>query len=181
MDRFIYLPEFRVVICKECEPYKLDRTERRRIADEIAEVNGLIGNEEALRRWEFPFPPPTSSPVEGLAKPKIGGFQCSLGVGGLGCNTNKGGRGKKYPVNPDGNTPWRTGVKCQRFFIQGAKSGYFEVQATDPEQIPSRAQIRSRIDQFKAAKHKMEAAFRAVEAKEHREIKEFNEARESNP
>jgi RecQ family ATP-dependent DNA helicase len=96
-------------------------------------------------------------------------------------STNKGGRGKKHPVNPDGNTPWRTGVKCQRFFIQGAKSGYFEVQATDPEQIPSRAQIRSRIDQFKAAKHEMEAAFRAVEAKERREIKEFDEARESNP
>lgn len=100
MDWFIHLPEFRVVICKECKyavlpshidahftggPHKLDRTERRRIADEIAEVNGLIGNEEALRRWEFPFPPPTSSPVEGLAKPKTGGFQCSLGVRGVEC------------------------------------------------------------------------------------------------
>ncbi|KAH6691771.1 hypothetical protein BKA61DRAFT_714986, partial [Leptodontidium sp. MPI-SDFR-AT-0119] len=88
---------------------------------------------------------------------------------------------KKHGVHPGTNTPWRAGVKCQRFFVQGAKSGYFEVQATDAEQIPSRAQIKSRIDQFKAAKGEMEAALRAAEAKERREIKEFDEARESNP
>jgi superfamily II DNA helicase RecQ len=217
MDRFIHLPEFRVIICKECKyavlpnhidthftgkPHNLGIKERRRIANEVAEIDGLIGNEEALRRWHFPFPPPTSSPVEGLAKPKTGGFQCRLGVTGKECkyicftvdgtrrhcvekhqwkSTNKGGRGKKHAAHPDINTPWRTGVKCQRFFVQGPKSGYFEVQATDPDQIPSRVQIRSRIDQFKEAKREMEAAFRAAEAKERREIKEFDEARESNP
>ena len=206
-----------MIICKECKhavlpghidthftgkPHNLEPPERRRIAHEVAEADGLIGNEEALRRWDFPFPPSTTSPVEGLARPKTGGFQCNLGVTEKECkyvcftidgirrhcidkhqwkSTNKGGRGKKHAVHPATNTPWRTGVKCQRFFIQGAKSGYFEVQATDPEQMPSRAQIRSRIDQFKAAKGEIEAALRAAEAKERREIKEFDEARESNP
>ena len=40
------------------------------------------------------------------------------------------------------------------------------MQATDPKQMPSRAQIRSRINQFKAAKGEIEAALRAAEAKE---------------
>ncbi|KAG4427745.1 hypothetical protein IFR05_016773 [Cadophora sp. M221] len=190
MDRFIR-PNFASSFAKSVSaPHKLEPPERRRIANEVAEADGLIGNEEALRRWDFPFPPPTSSPVEGLAKPRTGGLQCTLEAAGKVCgvirftvggirahcidehgwkSTNKGGRRKKHAVYPDSNTPSRTGVKCQRFLVQGAKSGYFEVQATDAEQIPSRAQIKSRIDQFKAAKGEMEAALRAVEAKERQE------------
>jgi hypothetical protein len=64
MDRFIHLPNFRVIVCKECKyavlpshinmhfagkPHKLEVDERRKIADEVAEVNGLITNEEVLR------------------------------------------------------------------------------------------------------------------------------------
>jgi hypothetical protein len=63
MDRFIHLPEFRVIICKECKyavlpshimahlagkPHRLEVDERRRIADTVAEVDGLITNEEVL-------------------------------------------------------------------------------------------------------------------------------------
>lgn len=43
---------------------------RRKIADEVAEVNGLITNEEALHRSEFLFLIATSKPIQGLAAPK---------------------------------------------------------------------------------------------------------------
>jgi hypothetical protein len=73
MEHFIHLPEFQVIICKKCKyrvlpshidahfaskAHKLERSKRRRIADEVAEINGLIGNEETLARSEFPSPPP---------------------------------------------------------------------------------------------------------------------------
>jgi Orsellinic acid/F9775 biosynthesis cluster protein D len=73
MEYFTHLPNFQVIICKECQyavlPSYIDahftakpqhgfgKKERQRIADEIAEIDGLIGNEETLRRCEFPFPP----------------------------------------------------------------------------------------------------------------------------
>jgi hypothetical protein len=69
MEYFTHLPDFQVIICKECPhavlPSHIDahfaakprhglgKKERQRIADEIAEINGLIGNEESLRRCEF--------------------------------------------------------------------------------------------------------------------------------
>ncbi|KAG9241063.1 hypothetical protein BJ878DRAFT_558988, partial [Calycina marina] len=218
MDRFIHLSDFRVIVCKECKyavlpghidthfagkPHYLEVKERRRIADKVADqVNGLIMNEEALRRWDFQFPAPTSPPIEWLAKPIKGALQCMIEtdghICGYICNTvgrirehcieehqwksnNKGGRRKKHTSQQSSTTPWRTGVSCQRFFVQGPKSGYFEVQAIDPQRIPSRAEIRSRIDQFKAAKQEMEAVFRAAERKEREQIKELDEAREPNP
>ena len=60
------------------KPLKLEVDERRRIADEVAEVNGLITNEEGLRRSEFPFPVATSKPIEGLAAPKRGMFMPTI-------------------------------------------------------------------------------------------------------
>ena len=87
MDRFIHLPEFRVIICKECEyavlpshinthfagePHKLEVGERRKITEEVAEVNRLITNEEVLRVSDFPFLVATSKPIEGLAALKRG-------------------------------------------------------------------------------------------------------------
>jgi superfamily II DNA helicase RecQ len=95
-------------------------------------------------------------------------------------STRKGGRPKRHITGPRNDTPWRTNVKCQRFFVQGPKSRYFEVHDPDP-QVPSRAQIQSRIRQFHTARQEMEAAFRAAEDKESREIKEFEESREPNP
>jgi hypothetical protein len=101
MDRFIYLPEYRVIICKECkyavlpshidahftqEDHKLEKDERRRIAEEVASVDGLISNEEVLRRGEFPFPPATSRPIKELAAPKKDGLCCMFEVAGKTCN-----------------------------------------------------------------------------------------------
>lgn len=52
--------------------------ERQRIADEIAEIDGLIGNEETLRRSEFSFPLATSKPIAALAKPEENRLQCTV-------------------------------------------------------------------------------------------------------
>ena len=78
--------------------------------------------------------------------------------------------------------PWRTGVHCQRFFIQGHKSGYFEVQKAETAPRPSQDPgIASCTDQFKAAKRELEEALRKAEAEERRVIKEAKEAQEPNP
>src|ERR1700761_608777 len=215
MDRFIHLPEFGVIVCKQCQyavlpsninthfaadPHKLEVEERRKIIQEVATVDGLIVDEEMLRQSEFLFPAGTTKPIEGLAAPKRGALQCMFQTGGQVCryicgtirtmrahctkahqwnSTQRGGRPKKDSESIS-HTPWRTNVSCQRFFVQGVKSNYFEVQAPDP-QIRSRAQIKSRIDQFKAAKQEIEKAFQAAEEKERREIKVFEESREPNP
>lgn len=55
--------------------HDLGRRERQRIADRIVEINGLIGNEETLRRCEFQFPPATSKPIAALAEPRTDGIQ----------------------------------------------------------------------------------------------------------
>lgn len=92
MDRFIHLPEFRVIICKEFKyavlpshitthfagkPHNLEVDERHKVADEVAEVNGLITNEEFLRRGEFPSPAASGESIEGLAAPKRGKLYCN--------------------------------------------------------------------------------------------------------
>jgi RecQ family ATP-dependent DNA helicase len=218
MEYFTHLPDFQVIICKECQhavlpshidahfvakpQHGLEKDERRRIAEEIAEVDGLIGNEETLRRCEFPFPPPTSKPITVLAEPMKGYIQCTFETAGKVCqyicgtirrmqehcreehewkNKNKGGRPKKRS-SKNQEVPWRTGVHCQRFFIQGPKSGYFEVgKAEATPQANEQPGIASRTDQFKAAKRELEEALRKAEAEERRVIKEAEEAREPNP
>jgi hypothetical protein len=103
MEYFIHLPEFQVMIYKECQyavlpshidahfaakpQHGLDRKERQRIANEIAEIDELIGNEETLRRCEFQFPTPTSKPIAALAKPRTNGIQCTVQDGGVGART----------------------------------------------------------------------------------------------
>jgi hypothetical protein len=182
-------------------PHRLEKNERRRIVEEVAKVSGLIADEEALSQSGFLFPAATSKPIEGLAAPKRGMLQCGLG-GGRGvyryiCATGRQmkahrsrehrwtslgriGRPPKHAQDPAHSTPWRTDVSCQRFFIQGPKSNYFEVQAPNT-QVPSRAQVRSRISQFYAARQEIEAAMRAAEEEERQKIKEFEESREPNP
>jgi hypothetical protein len=93
MEHFIHLPEFRVIICKKCQyavlpshidthfaakPHKLDKKERQRVAEEVLEINGLIGNEETLRRSEFEFPLATSTPITALGKLEEKGLQCTV-------------------------------------------------------------------------------------------------------
>ena len=212
MEYFTHLPEFQVIICKECQyavlpshieshfiakpQHGLGKRERQRIANEVAKIDGLISNEDALR-GEFQFPQATSKAIAALAKPKRNGIRCTIEVEGEVCpyvccsiqqmqehsweahewKSKQKGRPKK---NRPQNVPWRTGVHCQRFFKQGPKSGYFEVQSPEAS-LASSPGIASREDQFKAAKQELEAALRKADEEERRQIKEAEESREPNP
>jgi hypothetical protein len=90
MDHLIHLPAFLIVVCREfqyavlpshidthfaTQLHKLSQKERQKVEDEVSQINGLIGNEETLRRSDFTFPPPTSTPIAALGKPEKG-LQC---------------------------------------------------------------------------------------------------------
>src|SRR5689334_904262 len=92
MDQFIHLPEFQVIICKKCKyailpsnidthftpkrPHGFTKDARRRMIAEVARIDGLMKNEEALQRCKFPFPADTSAPITALATPQPNGFRC---------------------------------------------------------------------------------------------------------
>jgi hypothetical protein len=92
IDQIIHLPEFHVVICKECKyavlpshidghfatkPHKSGKKERQENLEEVGKIDGLIGNEETLRRSKFPFPPATPQPTAAFGKPDKDGLQCT--------------------------------------------------------------------------------------------------------
>jgi hypothetical protein len=56
----------------------LDKEERERIINAVVEIDRLIDNNETLRKYEFPFPPPTSKPITALAKPRKNGLKCTI-------------------------------------------------------------------------------------------------------
>jgi len=176
MDSFIiHLPDFRVVVCKKCQyailpsqidahfkPRKSTRSKKpakqlhgvgkdlcERIKRDVAKVEGLIPNPEALKECEFSFPPSTAGPISALGDPEKNGLRCTAKVEGQECGyiccslqfmqrhyevehqwkNEQKGRPKK---GVEHNVPWRTGIHCQRFFKQGHKSQYFEVQPIYP-------------------------------------------------
>jgi hypothetical protein len=209
MDQFIHLPEFRIIVCKTCKyavlpshidahfatkPHKLDKQERQRIVAEVAEINGLINNETL--QSEFPFPPATSQPIAALGEPETNGLRC-IACQYICCavrqmrthqweahqwkSKQKGGRPRRRASDDNNLVPWRTDVHCQRFFVHGYKSGYFEVQQRETTPTANQPGIASRADQFKAAKRELEEALRKAEMEERQVIKEAEEAREPNP
>jgi hypothetical protein len=56
--------------------HKLDKKERQIIIEEVAKINGLIGNKKTLRRSEFTFLLATSAPIVALAKLEESRLQC---------------------------------------------------------------------------------------------------------
>ena len=150
---FVYLSEYRVVVCTECEyglsaggvrahlagqhPDILDE-ERGSIAEEISRIPGIIRDEQELESFQFPGPATTAIPE--LAAPK---------TDGLGCKAcwyvsrqqqkiqehcrsehnwrNKRKRGQKGGAQAD-DLPWVGGVRCQRFFRTRVNSRWFEVE-----------------------------------------------------
>jgi hypothetical protein len=101
MEYFTHLPEFGVIVCKECKhvvlpshidahfirkpQHGLGKRERQRIVEAVVEIDGLIDDEEALGRCEFPFPQPTSKPIVALARPRQDGMRCTFNVVGRPC------------------------------------------------------------------------------------------------
>jgi superfamily II DNA helicase RecQ/uncharacterized C2H2 Zn-finger protein len=90
MHSFIHLPEYPVVICKECkvamsiegiythltgEKHKnVAPEERRRIMAKFSEIPGIIQDETGLR--EFQFPPPTTKAISVLQDAQTDGMRC---------------------------------------------------------------------------------------------------------
>jgi hypothetical protein len=172
-----------------------------RIKKNVAQINGLIPNPEVLKQCEFPFPPSTATPISALGQPEPNGMRCAAQVGGGECgyiccslqqiqehswaehqwkSEDKGGRPGKQNPGSAKRVPWQTGIHCQRFFKQGYKSQYFEVQPI-PTGASSTPRIASRKSQFEAAKKEIERAFAKAEEEEQRQIKESDEAKEPNP
>jgi hypothetical protein len=126
----------------------------------VAEINGLILHEEALKQCEFPFTVNIAEPIIALQAPQTNGLRCTFGVkSGFVCpyvcgsirnirkhafethgwKTPSGrGRRKKDATIPD--VPWRSGVSYQRFFVQGPKSGFFEVGRGTGERLSGEAE-----------------------------------------
>ena len=226
MDEFLtHLPDFHVIVCKKCQyavlPGQIDthfgpknphpskkptkkthglgKATRDRIKKEVAQIEGLIPNAEALAQYPFPFPPVTTKPIPALAQPKdaircrfevedreCGYMCCSLQQIRNHCtdvhqwkSNEQGGRPRKVNPRPSPEVPWQTGIHCQRFFPQGPKSQYFEVQPI-PTGPPPTARLASRTDQFEAAKKEIQQAFAKAEEEEARQIKETDEAKEPN-
>ncbi len=181
-------------------PHGLDKVTRDRIKKDIAKIEGLIPNPEVLKQCPFIFPPATARPIPALAQPQVA-IRCRFPVqegecGYICCssqqiqnhctddhqwkNTESRGRPRKARVRQIPSVPWETGIHCQRFFPQGPKSQYFEVQPV-PTRPPPTPRITSRKSQFDAAKQEMQRAFKKAEEEEERQIKETDEAKEPSP
>ena len=182
------------------KPHGLSKVTCERIKQDVAQIKGLIPSPGALQQSEFPFPPATAAPIPALGQPKMNGMRCKAQVEGRECGyiccslqqmqehcgemhqwkSEQKGRPRKENPQSSRTVPWQTGIHCQRFFKQGHKSQYFEVQpvGTGPRPTPRMA---SRTDQFKAAKQEMQRAFKKAEEEENRRIKETDEAKEPSP
>lgn len=181
--------------------HRLDKKRREKIIQEVAKVNGLIQNEEELSKCEFPFPAATSKPIAALRTPATDGLRCTKSVNGQQCpyvcrterwmrkhsweehqwkSEGKGGRPQKQNPRSARKVPWQAGIHCQRFFKQGSKSRYFEVQPVETGPRPT-PRMASRTGQFKAAKQEMQRAFEKAEEEEKRQTKETDEAKEPSP
>ncbi|CZS75061.1 unnamed protein product [Fusarium graminearum] len=155
MEPFVYLETYRVPVCKKCEfacvanevPTHLQTrhrdipsAERRKVAEVISNISGVIKDQLGLE--EFRFPPPTISSVAFLAPPKPDGLKCrkcpymvkhlkKIQAHCHNCqhwdNPQSRGRPRQVTSELQVELPWREGVLCQRFFPSRRASGWFEV------------------------------------------------------
>ena len=214
MDEFIHLPELRVIVCKTCKnavlpsnidahftperPHGFTKEVRQRIIAEVAQIGGLIRNEEALQCCKDPFPADTSTPITALEDPQPNGFRCTFDVDGSACpygcgsernikkhcskehhweNPRGKGRPKEDPMEPIPGMPWRSGVLYQRLFVQGSKSGFFEVGRDRAENQNSPAPE----SQWEKMERVIDQGRARVAAAERRKIAAIDESIEPNP
>lgn len=150
---FVYLSEYRVVVCTECK-YGLSAggvrvhlagqhagildKERGSIVEKISRIPDIIQNEQELE--SFQFPNPATKAIPELAAPKTDGLGCKAcwyvsrqqQKIQKHCQTehnwrNKRKRGRQGGVQAD-DLPWVSGVRCQRFFQTRVNSRWFEVE-----------------------------------------------------
>lgn len=115
-------------------------SEAKRACEIVQAIPGIIRNQTALRKWTVP--PPTTAPIPLIAPPEGDGLACQR------CpyvarqifsiqehcrkengwiNERRRGRCTKKWAAKERSVPWRTGVRCQRFFRSRVASGWFEV------------------------------------------------------
>ena len=212
MDQFIHLPEFRVIICKKCKyailpsqinahftpqcPHGFVKQEWERIMREVAKVDGLIRDTEALKQCDFPFPIDTAEPIPALQAPQTNGFRCTFEINQEStcqyvCKTIKKlqvhswekhqwkaprGRPKKDAAKPT-NIPWRSGVSYQRFFVQGPKSGFFEVGRGVEDQLSGEAEET----QWEKLEKAIDQGMATVDDVQKRKIQATDESKEVDP
>jgi Orsellinic acid/F9775 biosynthesis cluster protein D len=91
IEPFVYLPEYRVVVCTKCkygmsagsvrthlagrQPGILD-DEKASIAEEISNIPGIIQDEQELDGFQFPSP--ATKAILELAEPKTDGLGCKM-------------------------------------------------------------------------------------------------------
>ncbi|KFZ24703.1 hypothetical protein V502_00818, partial [Pseudogymnoascus sp. VKM F-4520 (FW-2644)] len=144
----------------------------------------------ALSQVGFKYPSPNTIAIPGLAKPRADALGCPFERDGERCRfvhpqvqrmrghcrdvhqwKNLQKRGGQCKDGPKNDVPWRKGVHCQRFFVQGLHSSYFEVEcevptAPSPEnpEVKMEKEIQRRIDKVeKEAKKKIEVSDKAQE------------------
>ena len=94
MEHIAHVLGFGVIVCKECKyavlpshieahfkptrPHGFTRAEQQRIADAVAQMEGLVQDEKALQDGEFQFLADTAPPIEVLGGPQAGGLRCTL-------------------------------------------------------------------------------------------------------
>lgn len=92
MEFITHLPQFRVVVCRECRyavlpssidahfarlrPHGFTKQARARISAAVADIGSLILNQDELSALEFPFPAASANPIAELAAPEPNGFRC---------------------------------------------------------------------------------------------------------
>jgi len=79
------LPSYIDVHFQAKPQHELEKEEQQRIVKVIAEIDGLIGNEDELSQCEFLFPPATSKLITALAEPKKDYMQCIFDIAGKEC------------------------------------------------------------------------------------------------
>jgi len=107
------------------------------IVEEVSQIPGIIQGEHELDGFQFPSP--TTKAIPELAEPKNDGMRCKMcqyvsrhrqGIQGH-CEAQHGWknqrkRGRQSRVS-EGELPWDSGVRCQRFFQTRLNSRWFEV------------------------------------------------------
>jgi len=118
-------------------PYRLSTDERRRITSEVEKYPELIQDTSGLEEADFPPSFPYFFPDLSLHS---NGFQCQ-DCSFIGKERrsivkhyreehgweNPRKRGERLKKNEKEDVPWKSGIYYQRFFTQGQKSGFFEV------------------------------------------------------
>ncbi|KJZ70333.1 hypothetical protein HIM_10262 [Hirsutella minnesotensis 3608] len=178
MDPFIHLPRFPIVICKTCgyacvadevaghlqaRHRILPVAERRAVEHTVKSIPGIVHRRDELSRLEVP--PPAIQPIPHLAPPKTDGLRCRkcsyvsrhLQKIQAHCRSapdwqnprNRGRPTRNGDVQPD--KAWKEGVRCQRFFVSGSGSGWFEVGRTAAHRANAAAISRSSLSGSAAA------------------------------